>query len=148
VVVVTGAHAVATREALSGLDVQEAKNQEWPSGISSSIRVGVEAVVRTSPSTAAILLMLCDQPFVTQELLVRIVATHRETGRSIIASSYGGSYGVPALFGKKYFAQLTALEGSVGAKQLIQKHIAEVQLVNFPQGEIDIDTPDDLSRLN
>ena len=148
VVVVTGAHAVATREALSGLDVQEAKNQEWPSGISSSIRVGVEAVVRTSPSTAAILLMLCDQPFVTQELLARIVAAHRETGRSIIASSYGGSYGVPALFGKKYFAQLTALEGSVGAKQLIQKHIADVQLVDFPQGEIDIDTPDDLSRLN
>jgi molybdenum cofactor cytidylyltransferase len=74
VVVVTGAHAVATREALSGLDVQEAKNQEWPSGISSSIRVGVEAVGRTSPSTAAILLMLCDQPFVTQELLARIVA--------------------------------------------------------------------------
>jgi molybdenum cofactor cytidylyltransferase len=96
VVVVTGAHAVATREALSGLDVQEAKNQEWPSEISSSIRVGVEAVVRTSPSTAAILLMLCDQPFVTQELIVRIVAAHRETGRSIIASNYGGSYGVCA----------------------------------------------------
>ena len=55
---------------------------------------------------------------------------------------------VPALFGKNYFAQLAALEGSVGAKQLIQKHIADVQLVNFPQGEIDIDTPDDLSRLN
>jgi len=148
VVVVTGAHAVATREALSGLDVQEAENQQWPSEISSSIRVGIEAVVRASPQTAAIIMMLCDQPFVTQELIARIVAAYRETGRSIIASSYGGSYGVPALFGKKYFAQLTALEGAVGAKQLIQKHKADVQLVDFPQGEIDIDTPDDLSRLN
>jgi CTP:molybdopterin cytidylyltransferase MocA len=55
---------------------------------------------------------------------------------------------VPALFGKKYFAQLTALEGAVGAKQLNQKHIAAVQLVNFLQGEIDINTPADLSRLN
>lgn len=148
VVVVTGAHAVATREALSGLDVQEAKNQEWPSGISSSIRVGIEAVVRANPQTAAIILMLCDQPFVTQKLIARLVAAHRKTARSIIASSYGGSYGVPALFGKKYFAQLTALKGAVGAKQLIQKHIADVQLVVFPQGEIDIDTPDDLSRLS
>jgi molybdenum cofactor cytidylyltransferase len=148
VVVVTGAHAVATRDALSGLDVQEAENQQWPSGISSSIRVGVEAVVRASPQTAAIILMLCDQPFVTQELIARIVAAHRETGRSIIASRYGGSYGVPALFGKKYFAQLTALEDALGAKRLIQKQIADVQLVDFPQGEIDIDTPDDLSRLN
>ena len=111
VVVVTGAHAVATREALRGLDVQEAENQQWPSEISSSIRVGVEAVVRASPQTAAIIMMLCDQPFVTQELIARIVAAHRETARSIIASSYGGSYGVPALFGRKYFAQLTALDG-------------------------------------
>jgi molybdenum cofactor cytidylyltransferase len=148
VVVVTGAHAVATREALNGLDVHEAKNQEWPSGISFSIRVGIEAVVRANPQTAAIIMMLCDQPFVTQQLIARIVAAHRETDRSIIASSYGGSYGVPALFGKKYFAQLTALEGAVGAKQLIQKHMGDVQLVDFPQGEIDIDTPDDLSRLN
>ena len=148
VVVVTGAHAMATREALSGLDVQEAKNEQWPSGISSSIRVGIEAVVRANPQTAAIILMLCDQPFVTQELIASIVAAHRETARSIIASSYGGSYGVPALFSKKYFAQLTALEGAVGAKQLIQRHIADVQLVDFPKAEIDIDTPDDLSRLN
>jgi len=40
VVVVTGAHAAATREALSGLDVQEAENQQWPFEISSSIRAG------------------------------------------------------------------------------------------------------------
>ena len=148
VVVVTGANAVATREVLRELDVQEAENQQWPSGISSSVRVGVEAVVRASPQTAAIIMMVCDQPFVTQELIARIVAAHGETGRSIIASSYGGSYGVPALFGKKYFAQLKALEGAIGAKQLIQKHIADVQLVDFPKGEIDIDTPDDLPRLN
>jgi molybdenum cofactor cytidylyltransferase len=148
VVIVTGAHAVAAREALSGLDVQEAENEQCPSGISSSIRVGVEAVIRASPQTAAVILMLCDQPFVTQELIARIVAAHGETGRSIVASSYGGSYGVPALFGRKYFAQLTALEGAVGAKQLNQRHIADVQLVDFLQGEIDIDTPDDLSRLN
>jgi molybdenum cofactor cytidylyltransferase len=148
VVVVTGANAVATREVLRELDVQEAENQQWPSGISSSLRVGVEAVVRASPQTAAIIMMVCDQPFVTQELIARIVAAHGETGRSIIASSYGRSYGVPALFGKKYFAQLKALKGAIGAKQLIQKHIADVQLVDFPQGEVDIDTPDDLSRLN
>jgi CTP:molybdopterin cytidylyltransferase MocA len=71
-----------------------------------------------------------------------------EAARSIIASSYDGSYGVPSLFGKKYFERLAALEGAVGAKQLIQSFIADVQLVAFPQGEINIDTPDDLSRLN
>ena len=148
VVVVTGAHAAATREAVNGLDVQEAENEQWATGMSSSIHVGVEAIVRASPQIAAIILMLCDQPFVTGKLIARLVAAHRETGCPIIASSYAGSYGVPALFGKEYFAELTKLEGAAGAKQLIQKRIAGVHLVDFPRGDIDIDTPDDLARLS
>ena len=148
VVVVTGAHAVVTREALLGLDVQEAENKEWESGMSSSLRVGIEALVKTVPRISAIVLMLCDQPFVTREIIAGLVSAHCETNRAIVASAYGGSYGVPALFSRKYFAELTALKGALGAKQVIQKHIAEIQLLNFPQGEIDIDTPDDFARLN
>jgi molybdenum cofactor cytidylyltransferase len=147
VVVVTGANAAASRKALRGLDVQEAENQQWESGISSSVRVGIEAVVTVNPQAAAVVLMLCDQPFVTREIITQLVAAHRETGRSIVASHYGGSYGVPALFGKAHFAELTTLKGAAGAKQVIQKHLPKVYLLPFPEGEIDIDTPDDLARL-
>ena len=147
VVVVTGADAAASRKALRGLDVREGENSQWESGISSSVRVGIEAVVTANPRTAAVVLMLCDQPFVTPEIIARIVAAHIETGRSIVASRYGGTYGVPALFGKAHFAELGALKGDAGAKRVIQKHLPKVHLVPFPEGEIDIDTPDDLARL-
>jgi molybdenum cofactor cytidylyltransferase len=147
VVVVTGADAAASRKVLRGLDVREAENQQWESGISSSVRVGIEALVMATPQTAAVVLMLCDQPFVTREIISRLVTAHRETGRSIVASRYGGSYGVPALFGKAHFAELTTLKGAAGAKQVIQKHLPKVHLVPFPEGEIDIDTPEDLARL-
>jgi molybdenum cofactor cytidylyltransferase len=147
VVVVTGANATASRGALRGLDVREAENQQWESGISSSVRVGIEAVITANPGTAAAVLMLCDQPFVTREIIAQLVAAYRETGRSIVASRYGGSYGVPALFGKAHFAELTTLEGAAGAKQIIQKHLPKVHLLPFPEGEIDIDTPDDFARL-
>ena len=147
VVVVTGADATASRKALRGLDVQEAENQQWESGISSSVRVGIEALVTANPQIAAVVLMLCDQPFVTREIIARLVAAHLETGRSIVASRYGGSYGVPALFGKVHFAELATLKGDAGAKRVIQKHLPKVHLVPFPEGEIDIDTPDDLARL-
>ena len=147
VVVVTGANAAAARKALRGLDVREAENQQWESGISSSVRVGIEALVTVNPQAAAVVLMLCDQPFVTPEIIARIVAAHIETGRSIVASRYGGTYGVPALFGKVHFAELATLEGAAGAKQVIQKHLPKVYLLPFPEGEIDIDTPDDLARL-
>jgi molybdenum cofactor cytidylyltransferase len=147
VVVVTGADAAATRKALRGLDVREAENQQWESGISSSVRVGIEALVTANPQIAAVVLMLCDQPFVTREIITQLVAAHRETGRSIVASRYGGSYGVPALFDKIHFAELTTLKGDAGAKRVIQKHLPKIHLVPFPKGEIDIDTPDDLARL-
>jgi molybdenum cofactor cytidylyltransferase len=147
VVVVTGANAAPSREALRGLDVREAENQQWESGISSSVRVGIHALVTANPRTAAVVLMLCDQPFVTRESIAQLVAAHLETGRSIVASGYGGSYGVPALFGKVHFAELATLEGAAGAKQVIQKHLPKVHLLPFPEGEIDIDTPDDLARL-
>jgi molybdenum cofactor cytidylyltransferase len=147
VVVVTGANATPSREALRRLEVQKAENPQWESGISSSVRAGIEALVTANPQTAAVVLMLCDQPFVTREIIARLVAAHLETGRSIVASRYGGSYGVPALFGKAHFAELTTLEGDAGAKRVIQKHLPEVHLLSFPEGEIDIDTPDDLARL-
>jgi molybdenum cofactor cytidylyltransferase len=147
VIVVTGAHAEASRKALHGLDVCEVENKQWESGIGSSVCVGVEAVVAAAPRISAIVLMLCDQPFVAREIIAGLVAVHRKTGCGIIASQYGGSYGVPALFSRKYFPELTALKGTAGAKQVIQKHLAKVHLLPFPEGEIDVDTPDDFARL-
>jgi molybdenum cofactor cytidylyltransferase len=147
VVVVTGAHAARSREALCGLDVREAENPQWESGISSSVRVGIEAVVAVNPEAVAVVLMLCDQPFMTRDIITGLVRAHRETNCSIVASRYGGSYGVPALFGKAHFAGLTTLEGAAGAKQVIQKHLPKVHLLPFPEGEIDVDTPDDFARL-
>jgi molybdenum cofactor cytidylyltransferase len=148
VVVVTGAYAAASRRVLGELDVMEAKNEQWKLGIGSSVRVGVEAVIAAAPGVDGIVLMLCDQPFVTREIIAGLIKARRKTSRAIIASSYAESYGVPALFSREHFGELIALRGDVGAKHLIQKHLTKVQLVCFPEGEIDIDTPEDLERFN
>src|SRR6266513_1544046 len=86
VVVVTGAHAVPSREALCGLDVQEAENQQWESGMRSSVCVGIEALVAANPRTAAVVLMLCDQPLATQEIIAGLGVAYLETGYPIVAS--------------------------------------------------------------
>jgi molybdenum cofactor cytidylyltransferase len=147
VMVVTGANATASRKVLRGLDVREVENQQWESGMGSSIRVGVEALVTLNPRSAAVVLMVCDQPFVTRETVVGLVRSHRETTCSIIASRYGGSYGVPALFSRTHFAELMKLKGAGGAKTIIQTHLRKVHFVPFPEGKIDIDTSDDFARL-
>lgn len=147
IVVVTGANALACRESLRGLDLQEAENQQWESGLGSSVRVGIEAVVTLNPQIAAVVLMVCDQPFVTREIIAGLVRAYRETGYSIVASRYSENHGVPALFGRIHFSELTTLEGSVGAKRIIQKHLPAVKFLPFPEGEVDVDTADDLARL-
>ena len=147
IVVVTGAHVEGLEAELQGLNLREANNPEWKSGIGSSIRAGIQTVVKTNDKVSALILMLCDQPFVTSQVLSRLITARRETGREIVASSYGETVGVPALFGRAFFAELVRLEREAGAKQVIQRHLAQVHLVPFPQGEIDLDTPADLAGL-
>ena len=147
VVVVTGAHAERMRDELRGLDVLEVENQRWETGMGSSVVAGVEKLLEAQPGVDAVVLLLCDQPFASHEVVARLVAARHATGRDVVASQYGESYGVPALFGRALFDELTRLEGHAGAKQVIKSHAASAHFVPFPGGEIDVDTPDDLSRL-
>jgi molybdenum cofactor cytidylyltransferase len=145
VIVVTGAHSELSRGELNGLDVREVFNTRWETGMASSVRAGVEELV--SADADAAVLLLCDQPHVTAEVIYALIAAHRTTGRPVIASTYGGSFGVPALFGRTLLAELTRLEGMSGAKEIIRRHASEAHFLPFPSGEVDVDTPDDFSRL-
>ena len=145
VVVVTGANAELMRSELDGLNVREVLNSLWETGMASSIRVGVKELADADVDAAVV--MLCDQPHVTADVISDIIAAHRTTGRTIVASTYGGSFGVPALFSKEFFAELERLEGAAGAKQVVNRHASLAHFLPFPCGEVDVDTPDDFSRL-
>jgi molybdenum cofactor cytidylyltransferase len=147
VIVVTGAHSELSRREVDGLDVREVLNTLWETGMASSIRAGVEGLVSADADSAAAVLLLCDQPHVTTHVISGLVAAHRSTGRPVIASTYRGSFGVPALFSRELFAELARLEGATGAKQIIKRHASEAHFLPFQGGEVDVDTPDDFSRL-
>lgn len=147
VIVVTGANAELTRRELDGLDVSEALNTDWETGMASSIRVGVESLISADDEVDAAVVMLCDQPHVTTDVISALVLAHHTTGRTVVASTYGESFGVPALFGRRIFTELTRLEGSAGAKQVIKSHASEAHFLPFPCGDVDVDTPEDFSRL-
>jgi molybdenum cofactor cytidylyltransferase len=147
VVVVTGAYAGLSRRELDGLDVREVFNPLWETGMASSVRAGVEGLLGADADVAAAVLMVCDQPHVTAEVVSSLVAAHRATGHPLVASAYGGGFGVPALFGRALFAELTGLEGTAGAKQIIKRHTSEAHFLPLTGGEVDVDTPEDFSRL-
>jgi molybdenum cofactor cytidylyltransferase len=147
VIVVTGAHAELSRRELEGIDAREVLNPLWETGMASSIRAGVEGLLSADAGVDAAVLLLCDQPHVTAEVISRLVGAHRATGSNVVASTYGGSFGVPALFSRALFDELVRLEGAAGAKQVIKRHAAETHFLPFPGGEVDVDTPDDFTRL-
>lgn len=147
VIVVLGAHKDECARELDSLDVREVFNEEWKTGIASSIRAGVDGLLVADKETAATVILLCDQPHVTANLVSELIDCHRVTGSPIVASAYGESFGVPALFMRDLFRELTQLDGTSGAKQVIKKYVSEAHFIPFPGGEVDVDTPEDFSRL-
>lgn len=148
VVVVLGANASLVGVDIKDLPVFIAKNVDWAEGMASSIRTGVEMVLSVNEQAEAIIIMLCDQPYVKATLLNQLIDTFHQIQKPIITCSYGDTLGVPALFEKKYFFHLQSLTGQEGARKIITRHISEVHPIAFPLGAIDIDTPEDYLKLS
>jgi len=143
VVVVVGNHAQRMRQEIGDLPVLVVENEDWQSGISSSIRAGLEEI----SSQDGVVITLCDQPFMTAAVLNELISTHCKTRRAIVASTYGTTRGVPAFFAAELFNELLSLTKDEGARRIIASHPEKVATVNFPQGVIDIDTAEDRERL-
>ncbi|MFN3285970.1 MAG: NTP transferase domain-containing protein [bacterium] len=143
VVVVVGPEPDRMRAELRGLPVEVVTNPDYVEGIASSLRCGLRAV-RDAP---AVLVALADQPAVTAEHLCRLVQAYRTTGAPVVAASYAGTVGVPAVFSRQLFPELMSLRGDVGAKAVIERHRDEAVLVPVPEAAVDVDTPEDWVQL-
>src|SRR5256885_1592662 len=64
-VVVLGAEYQNSLKELSGLPVHATENTLWSHGIGTSIRMGMDALLREDAGLGAVILALCDQPFIT-----------------------------------------------------------------------------------
>lgn len=124
-----------------------AENPNWESGMASSVVCGINTMNDLYPDTEFAILMVCDQPYVNANLLKYLIKKQKESGSSIVASSYENIYGTPALFHKEHFNELSTLKGDTGARYLIKKYADSIQTIPFVQGGIDIDTIKDYQNL-
>jgi molybdenum cofactor cytidylyltransferase len=148
VVVVTGKDSAPIGLELSGLTVSIAVNPRWQSGLGSSIVVGIRHAMNLAPDVDAVVLLTCDQPFVTAAVLTQLIQLRLTSGKPIIASAYAETIGIPALFDRSCFSDLLRLKGDSGAKGIILTRPHDVASFNFPSGEIDIDTAADYEKLD
>jgi CTP:molybdopterin cytidylyltransferase MocA len=144
IVVVLGAQRELIRSAINLGTASIVVNEDWEEGLASSIRAGVKAAA----GAAGFLLMTCDQPRVTAEHLRQIIErfeSQREP--TLIASSYVGIRGVPAIFPSEAAGHLLGLRGDRGARALLQESSWPVLSIPLEGGEVDIDRPDDLAKI-
>ncbi len=144
VVVILGYRAEEMRPLLKGVKV--VVNEEWPQGMSGSLRVGLGAL---SPHFEACLFFLADQPKVAPQLVESIVSRHRRTLAPIVAPRFRGRRGNPVLFARPLFPELSSLQGEEGGRSLIEKHGHLVEWVEVDSADyfLDIDTQEDLNHL-
>ena len=122
-------------------------NAEWKEGMASSIRCGLSALLKKGPGLDSVIFIVCDQPYISATLLKEMMDAHAATGKEIVACQYADTVGIPALFGKSFFDSLLQLRGDEGAKRIIMQNPGSVAVVDFPQGNIDIDTAGDYAAL-
>jgi molybdenum cofactor cytidylyltransferase len=113
-----------------------------------SIKTGLSFLLAENRGIEAAILMLCDQPFVTAETLDRLVETFQKTKKPIAACQYADTLGVPALFAREMFAELSDLQGDAGAKAVIKKQAANVAQTPAPEAAFDVDTQTDFQKLS
>jgi molybdenum cofactor cytidylyltransferase len=147
VVVVLGALADPLQTELTALPVTVAMNPAWAEGMAKSIRAGLKEVSSKTPGPDAVVIMLCDQPLITAGMLDRLVIMHRSSGMGIVASEYKGALGAPALFARRYFPDLGALEGDQGARRIIVNHKADLARISLPEAAFDVDRLEEAASL-
>lgn len=113
-------------------------NDDASRGLASSLALGVKRAATFAP--ANVLVCLADMPDVPASHLMALVELG--AAHEIVATSVGGTKSPPAVFGPPLFAQLTALSGDKGARELLTDAPA---VALAPELARDIDTPADLS---
>lgn len=142
VFVILGANYDEIHKAIQQRPVAILANPQWQSGMGSSIKAVVDHIVSAQSIIDSLILCTCDQPFLSAELFNQLISASSGTCK-IVASKYANTIGVPALFKSEIFPELSSLDGTQGARKIIQKNIESVITIEFPEGAIDIDTEDD-----
>jgi molybdenum cofactor cytidylyltransferase len=146
-IVVLGSSESEHRGVIEDFPVDVVSNPNWSAGMGSSLKCGIDHLTTKFEDVDAAIVLVCDQPHVSSKYIQSIISRYEITKRSIVASFYAGTSGVPVLFDKSLFSELLNLNDEDGAKKLLKQYPRHIELVDFPEGSIDLDTPSDYEQF-
>lgn len=127
-------------------------NAAWADGMGVSLRAGLDAVETVAPDASAVLVMLVDQPHITDAAVAAVLSARRVPADETVlaAAVYEGKRGHPVLLGRTHWPALRpTLNGDVGARAYLQEHRDELILVPCEHlaDPRDLDRPEDLDTI-
>jgi molybdenum cofactor cytidylyltransferase len=147
VVVVTGHQRKEVEAAIAGLDVKTVHNPDYAQGLATSLKAGITALPAENDGA---IICLADMPRVNAALIDKLItAFDPEKGALVVVPTVDGKRGNPVLWSRRFFSDLMALEGDIGARNLITQYteaVTEVPAVG-DGAFIDVDTPEALKSL-
>jgi molybdenum cofactor cytidylyltransferase len=147
VIVVTGHERERVEAALKGLPVRLVHNPDFAQGLGSSVHTGIAAVPAQADGA---IVCLGDMPQVDAALIERLIGAFApEQGALAVVPTINGQRGNPVLWSRRFFPDLMAIEGDVGARHLISRYgeaVVEVP-VTGKGALVDVDTPEALEGV-
>jgi molybdenum cofactor cytidylyltransferase len=144
IIAVTGFESPMIEAELESLGIGFVHNENFPTGMHSSIRAGILALSDTSHGFVVV---LADQPWIDDSVFHRLIDEFSlRTGPRILTSWSDGKRGNPTIISSDFIPEILAEpDGDYGCSYLFKRHpnvVVEVQ-VQDPGILIDIDTPED-----
>jgi molybdenum cofactor cytidylyltransferase len=147
VIVVTGHQRERVEGALAGLPVRLVHNPHFAEGLGTSLKTGITAV---PPDADGAIICLGDMPQVDGALIDQLIgAFDPDKGALAVVPTIKGKRGNPVVWSRRFFPDLMAVEGDVGARHLIGRYaeaVTEVAL-SGTAALTDIDTPEALQAV-
>lgn len=121
------------------------KNENAVKGISESIKLGI----RNADESEGYMFFTADQPLLDVDTIKVLLSEFKENKSYIFVPKYQGKRGSPVIFPEKFKKAFLELEGDVGGKTIINKHLDQVRFVSIKDHKkmFDIDTPEDYYQI-
>ena len=142
VLVVVGSEREKVEAKIKNFPVEIAYNRDFRSGMLSSIQCGFKALPENAQ---AVLVILGDQPSISSEVINKIIAAYKKTGRGIVLPVYKKDRGHPVLIDTKYRQEIERLNPNLGLRELVYNRPEDILEVKVRTSGVlrDIDTADD-----
>jgi molybdenum cofactor cytidylyltransferase len=144
-IVVIGSHNKELTRELAEYSLLLVENTRFEEGMLSSVQVGFAAI---QPDSDAAIVLLGDQPMVSEEVINRLISVFQKTAKGLIIPTFNGKRGHPVLISSKYQESIQLLNPEIGLRDLFLKNSQDILEIEVQSDNVlkDIDTPEDYQR--